>query len=925
LLSDGVVDVALLTETWNCRGSVNIPGYIYKAFDRNTINSSKKQGGGLGYYIRDNIICEHLSLNLDCKDVLEGCALTVKKCLILNFYRPPNGDLNKFLAHFSEILTDCKQRFTKYTICVMGDLNIDVSKAGKHAGTDRYISLMESELFESKNFLPTRVAGVTSSIIDHLFIYEMGPLCKKNGVMLTDISDHFTVFLDIEIKQAREKNVPKKSRVLSDLNLENFRKAIELIEMNRNESDINILYDNFTSQLEEAFNKTCPYKKQGREKPEEDWMTKALMKSRRRKFYLLNLKLKHRTEKYENKYKKYVRIYNSTIRAAKRKFYIKKISDNYTNSRLIWNIINELTGRMKRVKQSKFFTHNNSKYSKPGEICKLFNEYFIKIGKEISDKFNKTDEYKRYLKRKSTRFKFTEVTMKRIVNIINKMKSKSSSGHDGISNKILKKIKLEISPKLEYLFKKSLQTGIFPDSLKIARVMPLYKKGSMTDITNYRPISLLPCISKILEKLVNSDLREYFETNNYFTNTQFGFRKGTSTVNAMMENIGFIDNAKVNKELAANVYLDLSKAFDIIPHTFLLTKLENYGIKKEEYKWFESYLSNRKQYVEYMEAKSELKMITIGVPQGSCLGPTLFLIYINDLPNCLKQKIILFADDTSLIATAKTIEELTKQTEEGLTNIAKWLECNALKVNPTKTRLIVFGSKKPMNIQMNGCKIKQVGEGYEEKSHRMLGFHIDDKLNWKEHIRKTKQECIGAIYNLFRAKNYIGVTTKKLIYNALIKSKLEYGICIWGAKNINILETLQKKAVRAIINSKKHYHTNKIFKEHELLKLKDIYVTQCQIEAKKIDLKLNNNQASLLKMARTTRLASKKMAQHEKIGYGKQIRDQIPIHWNKLDVRLKMEPKIHVFKKELKYNYIKNYSTTFYCNNKKCPECTGTP
>ena len=289
-----------------------------------------------------------------------------------------------------------------------------------------------------------------------------------------------------------------------------------------------------------------------------------------------------------------------------------------------------------------------------------------------------------------SKFNFETVETKKVDEIIRKLKPKSSSGHDGISSSLLKDINQITVKTITLIINQSLLTGIFPDKLKIAKVVPVFKKENPHMTGNYRPISLLPVISKIFEKIVFSQLYKYFNDNNLLYNSQYGFRKGHSCEYAAMEVTDKVFKHLDNKKLPLAIFLDFSKAFDTINHKILLYKLKYYGVSGIPLKWFEDYLTNRKQYIQYKEKTSSEQTITTGVPQGSILGPLLFIIYINDIAKITKNfKFTIYADDTTLIEPLCTFTrpssgnkaKLSKEINAELEKIVEWLALNKLSLN----------------------------------------------------------------------------------------------------------------------------------------------------------------------------------------------------------------------------------------------------
>ena len=278
------------------------------------------------------------------------------------------------------------------------------------------------------------------------------------------------------------------------------------------------------------------------------------------------------------------------------------------------------------------------------------------------------------------------------------MRTKTSCGYDNISTKLLKQLHEPLLGPLCIIINQSLSTGIFPDKLKIARVFPVYKKGELTMPDNYRSISLLTSISKLFEKVVFNQLYEYFKKYKLFFSSQYGFREGHSTEYASLELIDRIMKDLENKNMSIAIFLDLSKAFDTLDHNILLYKLKYYGVVNTELKWFSSYLKNRSQYVEFNNTKSNTLNISTCVPQGSILGPLLFLIYVNDINLTTSYfKFIMYADDTTLISTLHNNNKRC-QTDQPIINanldmVTEWLLLNRLSLNVSKTKLMLFHTK----------------------------------------------------------------------------------------------------------------------------------------------------------------------------------------------------------------------------------------
>ena len=446
-------------------------------------------------------------------------------------------------------------------------------------------------------------------------------------------------------------------------------------------------------------------------------------------------------------------------------------------------------------------------------------------------------------------FTFSYVTCKIINEAISALENKNSTGHDNLSLKFIKLISQSILYPLSIIINQSLFTGIFPKDLKIAKVIPIYKKDDEQIFDNYRPISLLPAISKIFEKIVSKQIINYFTTNNLIFSSQHGFRQNHSTETAAIE---LIDQLKLEIDkghLPISIFMDLSKAFDTIDHNILLKKLKFYGLDIISFEWFKSYLTNRQQYVIVNSENSQMKPVTTGVPQGSILGPLLFLIYINDISYCSdKFTFLCFADDTTITISlciknskCKYCNSNHVMDENSINNelnkLYNWLTINKLSLNTKKTKYMVFHNPQrrlnssntcsfltsnPSKIKINNVSIERV------QTHIFLGITFHENLSWKDHTNKISNKVSKTIGIIRRIKSVVPSKILKTIYNSLFTPYLQYGILIWGFE-LNRLEILQKKCIRLITNSFPLAHTETLFKSLNILKISDIFKHKCLI------------------------------------------------------------------------------------------------
>ena len=387
--------------------------------------------------------------------------------------------------------------------------------------------------------------------------------------------------------------------------------------------------------------------------------------------------------------------------------------------------------------------------------------------------------------------------------MIKQLPNKMSYGHDKISNIMLKALRTSIIYPLCHIFNASLLEGTFPERMKTAEVIPLYKGKDMALMINYRPISLLITLSKLLEKIMYTRLYRYLETQNLLYPSQYGFRTKRSCEQAIMELVGNILQSKNRNEHCASVFLDLSKAFDTLDHTILLQKLERYGIRGIALEWFRNYLKDRSLVAKIttgpnVTVKSESYKITYGAAQGSCLGPLLFIIYMNDihlLP--VYSSIILFADDTTIFNSHKSAKFLKYMLEHDLTLMMDWFKANALSLNLDKTVGMKFWDSSnlftlkvdDMPISMTNCV-------------KFLGLHIDKNLTWQTHLSHLIEKLQTNRRMLSLGKHLLNQHCLKNIYHSHLHTHISYGLSVWGSmitqQRINELFNIQKQCVRII-------------------------------------------------------------------------------------------------------------------------------
>ena len=500
-------------------------------------------------------------------------------------------------------------------------------------------------------------------------------------------------------------------------------------------------------------------KRKSRNKSSLPWITKDIIKMINKKNRLYKNYMNKRTNMNKTKYKTLNNKVNKLLRTAKKNYFSNQLENEKGSIKNTWKVLNNALNKNQYKPCSTEFNSDGCVINDPTQVSNHFNDFFINIGpNQVSQIPNNNIHFSTYLNKpnESSMF-FSPLTEDELIKIIKSLDAKKSAGHDNIPILIIKKLANELSTPLTFIFNLSLSTGIVPDQLKIARVVPIHKKESKDAFNNYRPISVLPGFSKILERLVFNRCISFLNKHKILYDDQFGFRPKYSTNMAIIKLIDKIVQATNNDEITAGLFLDLSKAFDTIKYDILLDKMAHYGIRGLVLEWFRNYLSNRKQFVDYNSHISELKSISSGMPQGSILGPLGFIIYVNDIPNSVPDlSLILYADDTSAFTSHKDIRTLNKIMNDGLNKLNRWFQSNKLSLNTKKSNVMLFGThskttqyRNELKLSLDDVEIKEVN------ACKFLGVTIDQNLTWENHITELAKKCSSSIGILFKMKNFL--------------------------------------------------------------------------------------------------------------------------------------------------------------------------
>jgi len=687
--------IIVLTETWLNSSSdwLDVPGY--HAF--HSIREGRA-GGGVTILVSCDLSAEllpALTLNVDCHEsVAVNVSAGGQALAILGTYRPPCSSLQAFNESYFGILSSVGRN---RTLVVLGDFNVDLICESPSSAVHTFIDQIRYYHLIPLINLPTRKTINSSSCVDHIYVSTLSPC--HSGVLDLSVTDHCAVFCSIPGRSDVD-GVSKTIRFRdhSAENLANFKNEIESSLQSFNVYDrFDVLhrFEIFNNLLFRLYDSSFPVQSKtlSSKRIGNPWMTPDLLRCVSEKHRLHRLALND--GEYLDDFRTYRNNLCNSIKRAKMAFYNNKFEHAIKDTKATWKTIN---GILKPNSQSRVIKLRNGDgvESEPSGVANIFGDYFSSVASDLASKIPVCDfDPISNVERVSNSFVFFETNRDEINKIIQSFPSKRSHLHS-IPSFIYKHISSVISPIFSDLINLSVAAGVFPNFMKVARLVPIHKSGPRVDKENYRPISTLPFLSKVYERLIHARLMKYFLKYNLLYSDQYGFLKNKSTTDAILR---FTDCCYSNfnrKEFLISVFLDFSRAFDTIDHVILCRKLEQYGVRGSMNSLFKSYLGGRLQYVDIGGSSSRSSEISCSVPQGSILGPLLFLIYINDMHRCTNLSIVHFADDSTVFVGDPCLRSLEQRVNRELNSIDRWLCANRLSLNVKKSSFTIY-TNNPIN------------------------------------------------------------------------------------------------------------------------------------------------------------------------------------------------------------------------------------
>ncbi len=894
---------------------LHIPGYVLYRNDRN------RKGGGVAMYVSEKYSSQLISMNDDIESLWVKLELPHNNYFYVGTAYRSERMVNK--GYFFEKLENQLHVIgtSSKDIFLMGDFNLDALQ--NLAPSLKHIC----QLFQLKQLIkePTRVTKTSESCIDLIFTNTANNRIHSSGVIPCGLSDHSLIYVVKKCIKPRYKPRLIKTRSFRNFNEVDFCDDLKKVPWHVIEySDcVDDVWNMWKQLFLEICDKHAPFvniRCKGYSAP---WINdEYLQMSKKRDYYKCKAE-KEKSDEAWSLYRETRNRVNNLAKSLKRKYYSTKINNCNGDSAKLWKTLKELLPNKKSGSCINSVKDENGECcTEPKDIADSFNKFFVSIGKKLAqayDDVEHNDTNVNIQPDSDVHFDFKDIDADFVFKNLSSLDIKKATGLDGIHAKLLKLGASEIYQSLTYILNLSLKSGIVPTEWKHAKVSPLFKEGNRDDTNNYRPISVLPVVMKIFESAVNAQLRDFLVQYNILVDQQSGFRAKHSTSSTLIDVTDFILNNMNDGLITGAIFLDLKKAFDTVNHDILLTKLYNLGIRGTEHKWFTNYLTSRYQSVVINGVLSDTLKIDIGVPQGSILGPLLFILYINDLTSVIdnKCKVVLYADDTALFYASNDPEDLQSVLNTQLQNVGKWLRQNKLTLNVKKTNLMLIGTA------MRLTKYKDVrafvfNEELCRVSHcKYLGVEIDENMNWNKNTDKLCNKISKRIGVVRRLRSCLDINILNTLYRSMILPVFDYCdvvFCNCSGLNLDRLEKMQNRAARAITGYPPWHSATELREklgwtsiQNRWLIHKCIYVFKCLNDLVPPYLHSKFNFVNTTHNVNTRSSASKLLAINE--CHLRSFKYQGAIEWNKLPQHIRAINSFHIFK----HTICKHLSQNFSC------------
>lgn len=905
----------ILTEVWIKSGEEDkyqLPGYDMLLQPR-----PDGRAGGVCVYVEATMRYSYQLILLPTAEVISVAVNVVHnnnnlQITVFGVYRQCKFTFNQFQSDLENILSK-----TSNPTIITGDMNICLLK--NNNSSTKYLNLISAFGFESLINIPTRVVNNSQTCIDHVLLRNALPLNVECNVVDLNITDHNALNISIsEICCITER--PKYCKLV---NYKMLRRQLQLASWDDvyNVNNVDLSVSNFYKIYNSCYVSSCTLKKlNSKSRKRNVWVTDNLVQIINRKNYLYKEYCKNKFNlALRNEYNNFSKYVTGEIRRAKLSYYSALIDNCKGDSRKYWNVIK---GIIKNKKSSLVTIRiNGNPVDVNGNeflVASEFNNYYTSVVSELKNKAFGCDMFMENCNNENELFSNFNCTYLDVVNSVMSIKDKRSTGVDGISILTVKKNLDIFAPLLYNMFKKSLEQGRVPDEFKLATVVPIYKSADKSEVSSYRPISVISVIAKIFEKIIKNKILDFFTQRSIFSGNQYGFIPGRGIDLAVEKHVSLIASASDKYKHTVAVYLDFQKAFDVLDINVLLNKFRKYGFCGLALSWLKSFCIGRKQVVKINNVISDPLELYFGTAQGGVLGPIMFLVYINDLLELdMYSTVFAYADDTALVCSADNKQSLQLKIRKDLDKVSHWLSTNRLLINSTKSKCIVFYDyhltndhlQQEFNLMCHNhqCIYNCTCSNIEVVDYvKYLGMYIDKRLKWDHHINVLSSKLRKVNYVLYHLKSFVKSDQLLNVYLSWFESLMRFGIIHYGGAYNSCLNSVimnQRHAVRTIYNVKRKDRMSYLFKEKDILTFEQLHKYSIILYISKFiynfDFRESNRETrSSQQLALKVPFLTKESSRHQFCYLGPRIYNNFIIHCGE-SVLFEKKPKVKM--KALEY------------------------